>query len=157
MNFLSRQLVFREIPDEISLSYLITGCPLKCPNCHSADSWNSSSGQRLSEWVLLEDIKKYRSAISCVLFMGGEWNEVELVNLLKLALSQSLKTALYTGANDVSVNIKSNLNYLKTGPYIESLGGLSSSKTNQKLINVHTNEIIKMHDESIDQKLIHLS
>ncbi len=37
MNYLTRQIVFREIPDEISLSYLITGCSLHCEGCHSVD------------------------------------------------------------------------------------------------------------------------
>lgn len=142
MNYLSKQIVFREIPDEVSLSYLITGCSLRCPGCHSTDSWNSQNGKLLTHEKLLVEIHKYRGWISCVLFMGGEWEPENLISNLKLVQAMGLRSALYTGLEDVSKEIKSHLDYLKTGPYRLHLGGLDSLNTNQKLINVKTGEIL---------------
>jgi anaerobic ribonucleoside-triphosphate reductase activating protein len=80
--------------------------------------------------------------ISCVLFMGGEWHEEELIHKLKLAQELGYKTALYTGEDDVSVSLKRYLTYLKTGRFIPQLGGLTSPTTNQRLINVSTGECL---------------
>ena len=58
--------------------------------------------------------------------MGGEWHEDELEEMLRIAKQKGLKTALYTGLKLFRKSIKRQLNYLKTGPWIESLGGLTS-------------------------------
>lgn len=138
MKYLEKQIVFREIPQEISLSYLVTGCPGRCPGCHSADSWNPDRGNTLTAEVLLQDLEKYRKAITCVLFMGGEWEELTLIHLLKICRDQQIKTALYTGADDVSEDLKAHLDYLKTGSYRQDLGGLDSPLTNQTLWHLPT-------------------
>lgn len=136
MNYLSRQILFREIPHEISLSYLITGCPLRCSGCHSTDSWNPQAGQPLSPERLQADLAKYSKWITCVLFMGGEWQAAELGALLQIVREAGIKTALYSGLEEVDPEIKRKLNFLKTGPYRAALGGLDSARTNQKLIEV---------------------
>jgi len=142
MRYLSHQIVFREIPNEISLSYLVTGCPLRCLGCHSADAWNATVGDELSKSKFFEHLEKYANWITCVLFLGGEWESEYLLSLLKIAHDVGLKTALYTGLDQIDINILSNLDYIKTGPYVRHLGGLSSSKTNQKLINLRTGEVL---------------
>lgn len=55
-----------------------------------------------------------------------------------------IKTALYTGLefDDVSVDIRNNLDYLKFGPWIKELGGLQSKTTNQKLLNLNNGECL---------------
>lgn len=133
MRYLEKQIVFSEVPEEISLSYLVTGCPLRCRGCHSADSWNSKVGQELTLYSLEIDLLKYKTGITCVLFMGGEWEPESLVELLQFCRLQNLKTALYTGSDDVSDFIKQHLDYLKTGPFIGQLGGLENPNTNQIL------------------------
>lgn len=142
MNYLTRQIVFQEVPDEISLSYLITGCNLRCQGCHSSDSWSSKAGQILTEEQYILDLKKHANWITCVLFMGGEWHSLELLRFLEIAQEAGFKTALYTGSQSVSETILEKLDYLKTGPYIQHLGGLSSTSTNQKLIEVKTRRIL---------------
>ena len=136
MNYLSRQILFREIPEEVSLSYLITGCPVRCSDCHSKDSWNLRAGQLLSPDRLRADLAKYSKWITCVLFMGGEWQAEQFLLLLQIVRESGIKTALYTGLEDVGPELKVKLNYLKTGPYRAELGGLDSASTNQKLIEV---------------------
>jgi anaerobic ribonucleoside-triphosphate reductase activating protein len=153
MRYVSQQITFQEIPDEISLSFLISGCPLRCKGCHSADSWNKAAGQSLTQNKLADFILKYQKVITCVLFLGGEWHSEELIDLLKYCKRQNLKTALYTGLEDVAQNIKAELTFLKTGSWKPELGGLQSAHTNQKLTELATGRIIKFtaqggqHDE----------
>lgn len=78
--------------------------------------------------------------ITCVVFMGGEWYPHELNAKLKIAIDCGLKTALYTGESDISQDIMKNLTFLKTGKWIEELGGLNSPRTNQRFLNVKTNK-----------------
>ena len=80
--------------------------------------------------------------ISCVLFMGGEWEEEDLIKKLKIAEDNGLNTCLYTGMEDVSDEIKNHLTWLKTGAWIAELGGLDNPKTNQKFIEVKTNKLL---------------
>ena len=39
LHYTTEQITFQEVPNEISLSFLIAGCPLRCKGCHSAYSW----------------------------------------------------------------------------------------------------------------------
>lgn len=141
MKYVDMAVCTQEVPDEISLCLTISGCKLRCDGCHSPYLWKEC-GEDLSEDVLTSAIKKYRGMLSCVLFMGGEWHEDELVGLLRLSRAYSLKTCLYTGEDDVSEAIKNNLDYLKTGRWISNLGGLDCDSTNQKFINVVSGEDI---------------
>lgn len=142
MRYSGSQIVFQEIPTEISLAYQMTGCPLKCPGCHSSDLWGKTAGRELNIEILIQDLEKYRNQISCVLFLGGEWEEITLINLLKYIKSYNLKTALYTGLerHQISQPLLNRLDYLKYGSYRAELGPLTSPTTNQKLINLKTNE-----------------
>lgn len=136
----------QEIPNEVSLVFSIVGCKLACKGCHSSYLWDESSGEELTDEVFTDLLNKYSSLISCVLFMGGEWDE-DLVSKLKMVKSLNLKTALYTGLPRKKVNTKiiEQLTFLKTGRWVEKLGGLSSETTNQKLINLQTGEILNKH------------
>lgn len=142
MNYLSKQIVFQEIPDEISLSYLITGCPLRCQGCHSSDSWRADTGRPLTMAVLQDHLLKYSSWISCVLFMGGEWQAHELRQHCQLIRSTGLKTALYTGLESAPADLLPHLDYVKLGRYRYELGGLQSTTTNQRLIHVATGKVL---------------
>jgi anaerobic ribonucleoside-triphosphate reductase activating protein len=72
--------------------------------------------------------------------MGGEWNQNELIQFLMLAKAMDYKTCLYTGQETVDKAILEQLNYIKTGPWIKTLGGLSSPNTNQRFRNLDTNK-----------------
>lgn len=84
--------------------------------------------------------------------MGGEWED-DLVKKIKLCTDSGLKTALYTGLNldeveSQNIELLSVLDYIKVGRWIEELGGLNSTTTNQRLINLKTNEVVKMKKTS---------
>ena len=144
MRYSSKQIVFQEIPNEISIAFHITGCPLRCLGCHSSIQRNSELGNDLNEDIFRAEIEKNIDYVSCVLFLGGEWDESQLCKLLDISKAKYLNTALYTGLefDEVSSEIKNRLTYLKYGPFVSSLGPLSSSSTNQKLINLKTNECL---------------
>jgi anaerobic ribonucleoside-triphosphate reductase activating protein len=142
MRYYQKDIVFQEVPGEISLCYFVCGCPLRCVGCHSPFTWNEKTGTELTMDDFVQTLERYRGALSCVLFMGGEWHESELAEYLHVARKMGLKTCLYTGLEDASLLLKRNLTYLKTGPWMESLGGLDSSKTNQRFIQLDTKECL---------------
>ena len=144
MRYASARVVFQEVPDEISLALLITGCPIGCAGCHSADAWAPNRGQVLDGEPLAGLLDRHRKFLTCVVFLGGEWAPAELAGLLDLARARSLKTCLYTGLEEpqVPAELKARLDYLKVGPYRADLGGLGSPRTNQKFIDLRTNEVI---------------
>ncbi|MFC2109045.1 anaerobic ribonucleoside-triphosphate reductase activating protein [Bacteroidota bacterium] len=134
------QVVLQEVPGEISLSFSICGCKLQCEGCHSPFLWKEGNGAILTEQLFDDLLDKYKDYASCVLFMGGEWHEKELIQLLKIAINKNYKTCLYTGEEDVSSEIKQQLTFLKTGKWISKLGGLHSKNTNQIFKNLKTNQ-----------------
>ncbi len=145
MNYISHEIVFQEVPGEISLAISITGCPIKCKGCHSKFLWDKYNGNELNDSIFIKLLEKYSRYVSCILFYGGEWEELRLIELIKTSKAYGLKTCLYTGLNTVSLNIKSHLNYLKTGPFIENRGPLTNKNTNQKFFNLDTNRDITSH------------
>lgn len=131
MNIYKYDIVFQEVPDHISLAFYVCGCPLRCPGCHSPELWTEKNGTPLTDELFETCLNRYIGKISCVLFMGGEWHEAELIRLLGKAQSRGLETALYTGLESVSAELEKSLRFLKTGPWRSELGGLSSPHTNQ--------------------------
>lgn len=129
-------ILFQEVPGHISLAFYVCGCPLRCQGCHSPELWFEHNGFSLTDTLFHSLLDKYAGKISCVLFMGGEWFPKELAQFLGMAESYGLKTALYTGHEDVTDNIKTHLHFLKCGPWIAARGGLSSPTTNQTFWDV---------------------
>jgi anaerobic ribonucleoside-triphosphate reductase activating protein len=134
------QIVLQEVPGEISLCFSISGCKLKCKGCHSPFLWKEGVGEILAFETYIKLLEKYKKYATCVLFMGGEWHPKILEKLLLKATMEGYKTCLYTGETYISNNIKQHLNWLKTGKWIKTLGGLESTKTNQKFIDVKNNK-----------------
>jgi len=141
MNYYDFQVVFQEVPGEISLCFSICGCPLRCEGCHSPFLWKERSGSVLTHETFIALLQQYKNLASCVLFMGGEWHEEQLINLLTIAKSEQYKTCLYTGLEQVSESVLNKLDWIKTGKWNPLLGGLSSQISNQKFIEIKTNTI----------------
>ena len=129
-----------EVPDEISLIYTISGCPLRCSGCHSADLRNPALGRRLTAEDLKSMVERYMNLATCVCFLGGEWHPEPLVDLLKVVREVGLKTCLYTGRDVVDDRIAQQLDFLKLGPFVPELGGLDSPTTNQRFLDLHSGE-----------------
>ena len=135
-------VVLQEVPGEISLSFSISGCPLHCPGCHSPFLWKKRDGDEFTFDAYKQLLYQYFGFATCVLFMGGEWHPEELAERLKWAKSLGYKTCLYTGENEVDRKLLEHLTYIKTGPWIQELGGLSSKSTNQIFKEVKTETVL---------------
>lgn len=138
LKFAGYDIVFQEVPDEVSLALNITNCPYHCKGCHSsylADDFGESVNEKLKEIL-----DKYNGMITCVCFMGGDQAKEELIVSLCYVKSRGLKTCLYTGCNDLDNNdikeIIPYLDYIKIGSYVEELGGLSNKNTNQRFYKI---------------------
>lgn len=141
--FTQEQIVWQEVPNEVSLAFLISGCPLRCAGCHSADSWKANRGEILSVDYLRTRLKMYRNLLTCVLFLGGEWQPETLLALLNVARDEfGLKTCLYTGLerDELPPILLPKLTFLKTGRWVAALGGLDNPNTNQRFIDLRTDE-----------------
>ena len=141
LKFTTEQIVWQEVPGEVSLAFLFSGCQLRCKGCHSADAWKASLGQELTADYLKGRLKRYRGLITCVLFMGGEWQPENLLALLRVARDEfGLKTCLYTGLEwgEVPPMLLPELSFLKTGRWLPERGGLDSPTTNQRFVDLQT-------------------
>lgn len=133
---------YQEVPDEIPLCINISGCPHKCEGCHSQYLWEYT-GNYISD-DLDGLIQRYEGMLSCVCFMGGDQNTDELSELIKKVKHEyGLKTCVYSGSNQPNVfnNIIQYLDYLKIGEYIEKVGGLNKSDTNQRFYEIKNGEL----------------
>lgn len=135
LRFVNYDIVFQEVPDEVTLAINISNCPNHCQGCHSP--WlREDIGEELNEEVLERLLEKYGTAITCVCFMGGDAapGEVDrLASFLRRTTNGRIKTAWYSGRDEFpQESFLSNLDYIKLGPYIEELGGLRSPATNQR-------------------------
>ena len=140
----SYDIVFQEIPGEVTLALNLSNCPNRCSGCHSPHLWEDV-GVVLDEPVLSGLLDKYGNAITCVCFMGGDSapREVErLAGFLREKRGRQLKTGWYSGKQELPENYTpSNFDYIKLGPYIKRLGGLTSATTNQRFYRVENGNL----------------
>ena len=130
-------IAFQEIPDETTLAVNITGCPYKCPGCHSPHL-REDTGEPLTQEALLSILERYGDGITCICLMGGDARPLEVQELAGwIRRSLHYRSAWYSGAEALPEGIDPrNFDYSKIGPYIESAGGLKSATTNQRLYRV---------------------
>ena len=136
----SFDIVFQEIPGEVTLALNLSNCPCHCPGCHS-QHLAEDIGEELTTELMDGLIARYGAMITCVAFMGGDANPDEVAQWAEYVKNRGLKTAWYSGRpafpntpnNQIIPNIPIPFDYVKLGPYIESLGGLKSPNTNQHL------------------------
>ncbi|MFC0445426.1 anaerobic ribonucleoside-triphosphate reductase activating protein [Pseudidiomarina halophila] len=142
MRFSAKDIVFQEVPGEVALAYTITGCTVGCKGCHSVDSWPADRGERLTRQSFTNELDRYAGLITAVLFLGGEWHQDALIELLDVAISRGLRTCLYTGLDTVPALVQRRLTYLKTGPWRAERGGLASATTNQRFYDLSSGKVL---------------
>ena len=143
LKYASYAVVMQEVPNEISLAINISDCPYRCKGCHSQYLWEYTGAYLTNNLEKL--LNMYDGLITCVCFMGGDQNESELLECLKIVKQRKLKTCLYTGKdfiNNFRYDVINNLDFIKTGKYIEKLGGLNCSTTNQRMYDLNNNKEI---------------
>ena len=155
LRYADYDIVFQEIPDEVTLAINLSNCPNHCKGCHSAYLMEDV-GEPLTEESLSTLLGKYGKAITCVCFMGGDLSAIQItVNLHFQYIAASpaeveqlaaflhkqtitpVKVGWYSGKSKLPEHFDvSHFQYIKLGPYIESLGGLKSETTNQRLYHI---------------------
>lgn len=137
MKFVDTKVVFREVPDEITLAINISNCPIGCPGCHS-QYLAQDIGEALTEDSLGKLISD-NPGITCVSFMGGD-SDPQAVNAFSRWIKSNysgIKTCWYSGRGlDNATQNLDTLDYVKVGPYIEANGPLDSPGTNQRFYRV---------------------
>lgn len=130
-------VVFQEVPDEVSVAIDISNCPIHCPGCHSKWLWNDI-GDELTFERLDDIISSQLEGITCVALMGGDSDIDSIVQIAKYIREvHHLKVAWYSGRIGTPSDVLlSYLDYIKLGPYIEDMGGLDSPTTNQRFYKV---------------------
>ena len=132
LEVLPPQVVLQEVPGEVSLAFTVLGCPHRCRGCHSPDSWRRGGGEPLDAARLDAWLTRYTGLVSCVCFMGGDWQPLALRLLLRQLQQAGLKTCLYAGSDTIDSRLLPHLDYLKLGPFIAERGGLACATTNQR-------------------------
>lgn len=135
----SYDIVFQEIPDEITLALNLSNCPNRCKGCHSPHLLEDI-GQELDMALLDGLIEGYKDEITCVCFMGGDAsvNDVQaLASYIQCAYTGNLKVGWYSGRKNIPDGIViDDFNYIKIGPYMEQFDGLNSKETNQRMYRI---------------------
>ena len=140
MKIVETSISLLEVPGEVALNVGVVGCPLRCKGCHSPYLRNSKNIQDVSLDQFKSNISKVAPFITCINFMGGEWEQDFPVFVTEL--KKQFKISLYTGFSIEEIKNLNDLDYIKVGPFIKELGGLSSVTTNQKMYKKQNSNFI---------------
>ncbi len=151
LKYTDTKVVFREIPDEITLAVNISGCPCACEGCHSL-YLSEDIGEELSEHAITQLIAR-NDMISCISFMGGDREPAEVSRLARYIKENHprIKVGWYSGRDKLSIEISvRDFDYIKIGSYRSSLGGLDSPTTNQRLYRIEQEAMIDITHKMIN-------
>lgn len=138
MKYVDTQVVFREVPDELTLAINISGCPVKCPGCHS--SYLAQDIGEILDEESLQNLIDANPGITCVSFMGGDADPAYVSHLADRVKEIGLKTCWYSGRDlTLAQPVIPSLDFIKVGPYIDEFGPLDFETTNQRFYHIeHT-------------------
>ena len=145
LKFHNYDIVFQEIPGEVTLAINISNCPNRCEGCHSPHLWEDT-GDILDESALAVLLEKYGNAITCICFMGGDNSPQEVLRLAYFVKQYNKKIAWYSGNSRLYENVLSSFDYVKLGEYVKDLGGLDSPTTNQRLYRIDNEIMVDITD-----------
>lgn len=132
LKYYNYDIVFQEIPDEVTLAINITHCPNHCEGCHSPHL-RKDIGEVLDFDALDRLLARYADNITCVCFMGGDRDVACIENLAKHVREKTgLLTGWYSGRNEMPPHPML-FDFVKLGPYIPEKGSLKQRTTNQRL------------------------
>lgn len=145
LKYTEEEVTFSEFPDEITLCLNITNCPHMCKSCHSPHL-REDIGTVLDHDEIDRLVKK-NNGITCIGIMGGDRNPEEVNKVaMYIKANYDLKVGWYSGSETLSSKIdRQFFDYIKIGPYIEEMGPLNKSTTNQIMY------------ENVDGKLIDIT
>ena len=135
LKYVNTDVVFQEIPDEVTLAINISNCPCHCPGCHSHYLWEDI-GLSLDTEAIDAFVHQYGKDITCLAFMGGDCDPKGINQLAQYIHEEypQYKVGWYSGRLRIPSSVKkTDFDYIKVGPYIRHLGPLKKPTTNQRL------------------------
>ncbi|GHU88905.1 hypothetical protein FACS1894155_04720 [Bacteroidia bacterium] len=145
LRFHNYDIVFQEVPGEVTLAINISNCPNSCKGCHSPYLMEDT-GEILNENVLTGLLEKYGNAITCICFMGGDSDPQEVERLsffLRRTTNKRIKIAWYSGRQHLPEDCALRyFDFIKLGPYMEHLGGLDCASTNQRFYRIENETMV---------------
>lgn len=139
LKYVSFDIVFSEIPNEVTLAINLSNCPNRCVGCHSPHLWKDIGDDMTSEF-LLSLLGEYGESISCICFMGGDSDPrkvQEYAEFIQFSTNGSIKVAWYSGKDELSEKVNPFVfDYIKLGHYDVKYGPLNQRTTNQKLYHI---------------------
>ena len=126
-------IVLEEIPHRVTLAVEVTNCQGNCPGCHSP-FLRRDIGDELTP-ALIDFMIADNYGVNCFLFLGEGKDKDALFALARHIRTKhpGMETALYTGRDSVEQEYYDLFDYVKVGPYVESLGPLNKRTTNQRI------------------------
>jgi anaerobic ribonucleoside-triphosphate reductase activating protein len=159
LRFPSYDIVFQEVPDEVTLAINISNCPYCCKGCHSPHL-QINTGELLNQAALTELLTKYGEAVTCVCFMGGDADPKEVERaaaFIQKTTNNRIKCAWYSGKavfpEECSLQY---FDYIKLGPYVDHLGGLDSPMTNQRFYRIENGKMVDMTSRFTNKRDRHI-
>ncbi len=139
LKYVDYDVVFQEIPDEVTLAINLSNCPNHCVGCHSPQLMRNI-GKDLTEVELLGLLGVYGKNITCVCFMGGDADPMAVADMAAVVHAYGahrLKVGWYSGKNCLPKDMPlERFDYIKLGPYVPSKGCLKERTTNQRLYKI---------------------
>lgn len=139
IKFVGYDIVFQEIPDEVTLAINLSLCPNRCEGCHSP-YLREDMGNELTTGELDKMIEPYRGEVTCICFMGGDGDPAEVARLAEHVHEKykgTFLTAWYSGRPQYPDGFRrSAFDFVKLGPYIPDRGPLNKKTTNQRLYHL---------------------
>lgn len=150
-------ITFNELPDKMAYALELGACKQHCVGCHSPELQEED----VTLTSLLDILEEAQDAIdagaNAIVVMGGTNNnhitDESLIALLR-DLAFIAPTGLYSGSDDEEhdkmIAVEGHCTWLKTGPYVASLGGLESTRTNQRFYRITATYRLDAQDNLVD-------
>lgn len=132
-------ITFNELPDKMAYALELGACKQHCVGCHSPELQNEDVDLTSLLDILEEAQDAVDAGANAIVVMGGT-NNKHITHESLIALLRDLAfiapTGLYSGSDDEEQDkmlaVEGQCTWLKTGPYVDALGGLESPRTNQR-------------------------
>ena len=149
-------ITFNELPDKMAYAIELGACKQHCVGCHSPELQEEDVPLTPLPDILEEAQGAIDAGANAIVVMGGTNNKhttaESLISLLS-ALSDIAPTGLYSGSEDEErdkmIALEGHCTWLKTGPYVDTLGGLESTRTNQRLYRITTTYRLDAQDNLV--------
>ena len=150
-------ITFNELPDKMAYALELGACKQHCVGCHSPELQKEDVPLTPLIDILEEAQDAIDAGANAIVVMGGTNNkhitDESLIALLR-GLAFIAPTGLYSGSDDEEqdkmIAVEGHCTWLKTGPYVDTLGGLESTRTNQRFYRITTTYRLDAQDNLVD-------